>query len=113
LRSFQRQLGEFTSRGVHVAAISVDSTDINRRQCSKIGYTFSVLSDANAGVIRRYDLLHRGAGPKGNDISRPAEFFVDSTGTVQWVNLTDNIAVRTRPEQVIRAIDALRGGSRD
>jgi peroxiredoxin len=79
----------------------------------KFGYTFSVLSDAKAEVIRRYDLLHREAGPKGNDISRPAEFFVDSTGTVQWVNLTDNIAVRTRPEQVVRAIDALRGGSRD
>jgi len=71
-----------------------------------MGYTFTILSDADAKVIRRYDVLHRGAGPKGNDIARPAEFYVDANGTVQWVNLTDNIAVRARPEQALSAIDA-------
>ena len=57
-------------------------------------------------MIRRYDVLHRGAGPKGTDIARPAEFYVDQAGTVQWVNLTENIAVRARPEQALGAIDA-------
>jgi len=56
-------------------------------------------------VIRRYDLLHRGAGPKGADIARPAEFLIDSTGTIRWVNLTENIAVRARPEQVLEAFE--------
>ena len=74
-----------------------------------MGFTFPVLSDAAADVIRRYDLLHRGAGPKGIDIARPAEFFIDRSGTVQWVNLTDNITVRARPDQALRAIDAARG----
>ena len=74
-----------------------------------MGFTFPLLSDADAAVIRRYDLLHRGAGPKGADISRPAEFLIDSHGIVRWVNLTDNIAVRARPEQVLEAFDALRG----
>ena len=71
-----------------------------------MGYTFPFLSDEKAEVIRRYDVLHRGAGPKGNDIARPAEFYVDANGRVQWVNLTDNIAVRARPEQALNAIDA-------
>ena len=71
-----------------------------------MGYTFAFLSDAGAAVIKRYDVLHRGAGPKGGDIARPAEFYVDSNGTVQWVNLTENIAVRARPEQALAAIDA-------
>jgi len=71
-----------------------------------MGYTFAFLSDAGAAVIKRYDVLHRGAGPKGEDIARPAEFYVDSNGTVQWVNLTENIAVRARPEQALAAIDA-------
>ena len=71
-----------------------------------MGYTFSFLSDPDAAVIRRYDVLHRGAGPKGKDIARPAEFYVDSRGTVRWVNLTENIAVRARPEQALAAIDA-------
>ena len=71
-----------------------------------MGYTFTFLSDADAAVIKRYDVLHRGAGPKGTDIARPAEFYVDAGGTVRWVNLTENIAVRARPEQALTAIDA-------
>lgn len=71
-----------------------------------MGYTFTFLSDTDAAVIKRYDVLHPKAGPKGNDIARPAEFYIDSSGTVRWVNLTENIAVRARPEQALAAIDA-------
>jgi hypothetical protein len=49
--------------------------------------------------------LHRGAGPKGADIARPAEFLLDSNGIIRWVNLTENIAVRARPDQVLEAFD--------
>jgi peroxiredoxin len=105
LRSFQQRLPDLESRGIRVVAISVDPPDINRRQRQKLGYTYEVLSDPKAEVIRRYDLLHRGAGPKGADIARPAEFLIDSTGTIRWVNLTENIAVRARPEQVLEAFE--------
>ena len=96
-----------------MAAISVDSVEINRGHSQKMGYTFPLLSDADARVIRRYDVLHRGAGPKRTDIARPAEFYIDANGTVQWVNLTENIAVRARPEQALNAIDAAKVGRRD
>jgi peroxiredoxin len=84
----------------------VDPSGVTAAHCRKVGYTFPFLSDQNAEVIRRYDVLHRGAGPKGNDIARPAEFYVDGGGTVRWVNLTENIAVRARPEQALSAIDS-------
>jgi peroxiredoxin len=106
LRSFQKRLPDFISRGVKIAAISVDPTEISRVHATKMGYTFPLLSDTDAAVIKRYDVLHRGAGPKGNDIARPAEFYVDAGGTVRWVNLTENIAVRARPEQALAAIEA-------
>ena len=105
LRSFQHRLSEFNARGVIVVGISVDPPDINKRQSQKLGYTFPLLSDPNATVIRRYDVLHPGAGPKGADIARPAEFLLDSNGIVRWVNLTENIAVRARPEQVLEALN--------
>ena len=73
-----------------------------------MSFTFQLLSDSDAAVIKRYDVLHRGAGPKGEDIARPAEFYVDAGGTVRWVNLTENIAVRARPEQALNAIDSAR-----
>jgi alkyl hydroperoxide reductase subunit AhpC len=82
-------------------AISVDAPDVSRDLAQKAGYSFPLLSDQNTEVIKRYDLVHAGAGENGHDIARPAEFLVDSTGTVRWINLTENYWVRTRPEQVL------------
>jgi peroxiredoxin len=105
LRSFQQRLAEFDARGIRVVGISVDPPEINRRQSQKLGYTFPLFSDPKAEVIRRYDVLHPGAGPRGADIARPAEFLIDSSGVVRWVNLTENIAVRARPDQVLSAFN--------
>ena len=93
-----------------MAAISVDAPEESRRLCQKLGLTYTILSDEKAEVIRRYDLLHRGGGPKGTDIARPAEFLLDPSGTVRWVNLTDSAAVRARPEQVLKVFDELKSG---
>ena len=82
-------------------AISVDSPEESAKLCEKAGYTFPVLSDPKAEVIRRYDLLHTAGGPGGTDISRPAEFLVDSTGTVRWVNFTEDIRVRAKAEDML------------
>ena len=107
MRSFQHRSSEFDARGINIVAISVDPPDVNKRQSQKLGYTFPLLSDPNAKVIRRYDVLHPGAGPKGADIARPAEFLLDADGIVRWVNLTDNIAVRARPGQMLEAFSQL------
>jgi peroxiredoxin len=88
-------------------AISVDSPEVSRELRQRLGYTFTFLSDPQAEVIRRYDLLHAGAGEEGRDIARPAEFLIDSTGTVRWVNLTENYWVRARPDQFIEAAKSL------
>lgn len=89
-------------------AISVDSPEDSRKLREQAGYTFPFLSDPKAEVIRRYDVVHAGAGTNGEDIARPAEFLIDSSGTVRWVNLTENYWVRARPEQIVEAAKALR-----
>ncbi len=111
MRSFEDHLNDFKTRGVRLVAISVDPPEINREHCRKQGYTFTFLSDPKAEVIRRYDLLHAHGASDGHDIARPAEFLVDSTGTIRWVNLTEAVNVRARPEQVLKAIDELGVGS--
>jgi peroxiredoxin len=85
----------------------VDSPEESRGLCQKAGYTFTFLSDPKVETIRRYDLVHAGAGEKGRDIARPAEFLLDSTGAVRWVNLTENYLVRARPEQILEAAKTL------
>ena len=89
-------------------AISVDAPDVSREMREQAGYTYTFLSDPQAEVIRRYDLVHAGAGEGGRDIARPGEFLVDSSGTVRWLNLTENYWVRARPEQFIEAAKELR-----
>jgi peroxiredoxin len=101
LRGIERSLGKFNEVGIRPVAISVDTPDESRSLAQSQGYTFTILSDRNAEVIRRYDLAHAKAGIHGEDIARPAEFLIDSSGTVRWINLTENYWIRARPEQVL------------
>lgn len=89
-------------------AISVDSPEESRVLCQKAGYSFTFLSDAKLEAITSYDLVHKGQGENGRDISRPAEFLIDSSGTVRWRMLTENYWVRARPEQILEAAQALK-----
>jgi peroxiredoxin len=107
LRSFEEQLDQFKSRGVQIVAISVDPAPITRDLCQKQGYTYTFLSDEKLDVIRSFDLLHDEGGPHGSDIARPGEFLIDSTGTIRWVNLTEDLRVRARPEQILTVLDQL------
>ena len=81
----------------------MDPPEVSRDLSKKAGYTFSILSDPNAEVIRRYNLLHVGGGPEGHDIARPAEFLVDSSRVVRWVNFTEDIRVRARADEMLAA----------
>jgi peroxiredoxin len=85
----------------------VDTPEQSRDLCQNAGYTYTFLSDPKAEVIRRYDILHPGAGDNGQDIARPAEFLLDSSGVIRWVNLTEDFRVRARAEQMIAAAKSL------
>ena len=84
-------------------AISVDPPGVSEHLCKKQGYSFTFLADSKGEVIRRYDLLHKAAGPESSDIARPAEFLVDRSGTVRWENFTEDIRVRPRAQQMLAA----------
>ena len=108
MRSIEQSLDKFQQVGIRPVAISVDPPEVSRDLCQKAGYTFTFLSDPKADAIRRYDLVHAGAGINGQDIARPAEFLLDSSGTIRWRNLTENYWVRARPEQIIAVARTLR-----
>jgi peroxiredoxin len=101
-------LAKFEDAGIRPVAISVDTPEESKNLCEQAGYTFTFLSDPKADVIRRYDLVHTGGGIQGQDIARPAEFLLDSSGAVRWVNLTENYWVRARPEQILEVARTLR-----
>ena len=107
MRSFEKRLADFHQRRAEVVAISVDSPAESRKLCGSQGYSFPFLSDPQAAVIRQYGVLHPRGAQDGHDIARPAEFLIDSSGAIRWVNLTDDIRVRARPDAVLQAIDRL------
>ena len=101
-------MDKFYQAGIRPVGISIDNPEVSRQQMrEQAGYTFTFLSDPKADVIRRYDLVHAGAGIEGEDIARPAELLLDSSGTVRWIYLTENYWVRARPEQILEAAKAL------
>jgi peroxiredoxin len=88
-------------------AISVDTPEQSAKLCQMKGYTFPFLSDPKADAIKRYDLMHPEGGPNHTDISRPAEFLVDSSGTVRWTNFTEDIRVRAKADQMLAVAKTL------
>ena len=108
MRGIERSLDKFNEAGIRPVAISIDTPEDSRNLAQSQGYTFTILSDRNAEAIRRYDLVHAKAGINGEDIARPAEFLIDSTGTVRWINLTENYWIRARPEQVLEVSKLLK-----
>jgi len=104
----QQSLKELESRNIRVAAISVDPPATTKSHIEKQGYTYTFLSDEKMEVLEKYDLVHK-AGFRGADISRPAEFLLDPTGTVRWLNLTDNYRKRPTGADIVKAFDALQG----
>lgn len=92
---------EFEQAGVRPVAISVDTPEQSSALRKRHGYSFTFLSDPKAETIRRYDLLHVGGSPDDADISRPAEFLVDSSGTIRWVNFTEDFRVRARADEML------------
>ena len=91
MRSFQKSLNEFTEAGIRIVGISVDAPDETRKHMlEEAGYTFTFLSDPKLEAIGRYDLVHAEEIASGRDISRPAEFLLDSSGTIRWRMVTEN-----------------------
>ena len=108
MRSFQKNLNKFNDAGIRIVGISVDAPEETREyMLRRAGYSFTFLSDPKLEVIRRYDLVHANELASGRDIARPAEFLLDSSGTIRWRMVTENFFVITRPEQVLEAAKAL------
>jgi peroxiredoxin len=106
----QKSLEALRARGLRIVAISVDAPKVSREHAAKMGYTFAFLSDESMEVIGRYDLFHeKGRTRTGDDIARPAEFLLDSSGVVRWVNLTDDYRVRLEPETLFEVLEGLEG----
>ena len=109
MRSFEKDLSKFSEAGIRIVGISVDTPDQTRvHMIKEAGYSFTFLSDPNLETIRRYNLIHAHELASGKDIARPAEFLLDSSGTIRWRMITENFFKLAQPAQVLEAAKSLR-----
>jgi peroxiredoxin len=80
--------------------VSVDTVDQNRAMVEKLILPFSLLSDVDGEVIRRY-----GVWDEKGQISRPALFVVDDGGTVRYSYVGEDFADRPGDEPVYDAMN--------
>jgi len=77
--------------------ISFDTPEQTRlHMIQQAGYAFTFLSDPKLKTILRYDLVHVHDLASGRDIARPAEFLLDSSGTIRWRMVTELFFSRNR-----------------
>jgi peroxiredoxin len=85
----------------------VDAVADNAKVVERLGLEYPILSDTEREAITAFGVVHEGGGLGGTDIARPAAFLIEPDGTIVWRNLTTNWRVRLRPDEVIRAIEAV------
>ena len=101
-------MNKFREAGIRIVGISVDTPEQTRlHMIQEAGYSFTFLSDPKLETIRSYDLVHAHELASGKDIARPAEFLLDSSGTIRWRMITENFFRITQPEQVLEAAKSL------
>lgn len=127
LRGFQRRLQEFRDLGAQVVAISPQLPDNSLSTQEKDDLAFPVLSDVGNKVARQFGIvfelndkllelyrqfghaLEDFNGPDGKrELPVPATFLVDGNGTIRLAHVDVDYTQRIDPDDVIRALMALR-----
>ena len=92
---------------MRIVALSVDTPEDTLDLIERRKLTYTILCDTEREVIAQYDLVHENGDMQGNQIARPAEFLIDPSGVIRWVNLAENWRLRRRPAKLLKALDEL------
>ena len=91
-------------RGGKLIAVCVDPPAKNREVIEKHKLPFSILSDEDRAVTKRYGLLHAKGAPDGADVAIPAHFLIDTRGRIIWEHIATTISDRPDPADELRMI---------
>lgn len=101
----QGAYADIRAQGAELLAISVDDLSGAQRMREHASAEFPVLSDADAGVARRYqvfDLL-------GDGVAAPATFILDGGLRIVAGAVGDDIGARVPAQVIVNTLRELRG----
>ena len=100
MNSLQAAATKFEGLGVRVLGVSRDSVEDQAKVAEKCGLEFSLLSDADGSMTRKYDCAY-----EGQPFSQRVTFIVDDEGKVR---LRDNkVSVKTHGPDMLAAVSRL------
>ncbi|MCP4750731.1 MAG: redoxin domain-containing protein [Proteobacteria bacterium] len=102
---------ELDRRGIQLVAICPERPEEIAKGRKKHGSKAIMLSDHDLKVTDRYNLVkQRNFAPKPGmlvPLPVPTTFLVDADGIVKWIDQADDYMVRSHPDRVRVAIDAV------
>ena len=108
LIAFDHRLEEFTSRGVEVIGVSIDSqfthnawrnTPVDKGGIGQVGYT--LVADVKHDVCRAFDVEHPEAG-----VALRGSFLIDREGVVRH-QVVNDLPLGRNIDEMLRMVDAL------
>jgi peroxiredoxin (alkyl hydroperoxide reductase subunit C) len=108
LIAFDKRLSEFTSRGVEVIGVSIDSqfthnawrnTPVNEGGIGPVGYT--LVADVSHEICKAYDVEHPEAS-----VAFRGSFLIDKDGQVRH-QVVNDLPLGRNVDEMLRMIDAL------
>ena len=90
----------FTSLGVSVAGVVVDSVEQNRAMVDKLLLPFPILSDPESRVIREWDLLNAAE----HDVAKPAIFAIRPDGIFSYSYVGEDYTDRPSDEELFAGL---------
>lgn len=98
---------ELTRRGGRILAISTDPPKKSREVVQKRALGFHIVADESRAVLSAFGLVHKGMGPGGTDVARPAMILLAKGGRIAWRRAAQRIQDRPPPAEVLAAVRSL------
>ena len=104
LGGLENKKKEFAKRAVDILAISVDGLE-DSAAVQELFPSIKIISDESMSMANAFGLVHKGAGPNGEDIAVPTTFVLDGTGAIKFVYRSPAVPERQSAEELLESID--------
>lgn len=111
LGQLEKAHADFAKRHIHVVAVSVDGLEESKMTQDKFPHLV-VVADADHKLVDTVEVLHHGAGERGDDVAAPTTILVDQHGVVRALYRPSNVGSRLSPSDVLAMVDKELAGSK-
>jgi hypothetical protein len=109
----ESQRARFGERGLEVAALSYDSVTVLKEFAVRRGISYTLLSDPESAIIRRFGLLNPDypAGDRAHGVPYPGTFVVDAEGVIREKYFAREYTERRTAGSVLTPTEAVPEGA--